>query len=111
VQEHVLGKHRRETRQDFLSPPALTLEIHDVRLHENRAAVPENWHGLSGERQIGVLFHGQPKSFCGRLQEIAVPRRALRVELKIFHAAVMENDDLYVLPAHVDDDVWILIKL
>jgi hypothetical protein len=45
------------------------------------------------------------------LQKIAVTRRALRVQLEIFHSAIVQNDDLDVLAAHIDDHVRILIKL
>src|ERR1700722_554731 len=57
VQEHVLGKHRCQTCKNFFSPPALALEIHDVGLHEHRAAVAEDGHGLGCKSQIGILFN------------------------------------------------------
>ena len=111
VQEHILGKHGCKACQDFLRPPALPLEVHDVRLHEDGAAVAENRHGLSRECQIGILFDAQPKTFGGRLQEIAIARGALGIQLEIFDPAVVQDDDLDVLPAHVDDDVRIFVKL
>ncbi len=45
------------------------------------------------------------------MQEVAIARRALRVQLEIFHPAILQNDELDVLPAHVDDDVRILVEL
>src|SRR5271165_3141549 len=39
VQEHVLWQHGGKTCQDLFRAPALALEVHNVRLHEDRAAV------------------------------------------------------------------------
>ena len=111
VEKDVLRQHSSEAGENLLRPPALTLEIHDVRLHEDRAAVAENGHGLGGEGEIGEFFHLHAEAFGGRLQEVSVARGALRVQLEIFHAAVFEDDELDVLPADVDDDVRILVKL
>ena len=63
VKEHILGKHCGQACENFLRPPALTLEIHDVRLHEHGAAISENRHRLCGESEIGILFNAQSKSF------------------------------------------------
>ena len=45
------------------------------------------------------------------MQEISIARRALRVELEIFYAAVVQDDDLDVLAAHIDDHVRIFVEL
>ena len=45
------------------------------------------------------------------LQEVAVARRALRVQLEIFHAAVLQDDDLDVLPADVADHVHVVVEV
>ena len=58
-----------------------------------------------------MLLSAQPESFCSGLQKIAVAGGALRVQLEILHPAVVQDDDLDILSAHVDDDVRILIKL
>ena len=111
VQEHILGKDRGQTRKDLLRPPTLALEIHDVRLHEDSTTVTEHRHRLSGECQIGVLLHAQSKTFGSRLQEVAISRRTLGVEFEVFDPAIVQDDDLDVLPTHVDDDVRIFVKL
>ena len=111
VQENVLRQHRRQAGENLFRPPALTLEVHDVGLHEHRAAVAEHRHGLRRECQIGVLLDAQAESFRGGLQEVSIARRALRVQLEIFHAAVVQDDDLDVLPAHIHDHVRIFVEL
>ena len=66
---------------------------------------------LRRERQIGILLYVQTETLSCRLQEISVARRALRIQLEILHPAVVQNDDLDILPAHVDDHVRIFVKL
>ena len=66
---------------------------------------------LRRESQIGILLDVQAETFRRGLQEVSIARRALRVQLEIFHAAVVQDDDLDVLPAHIDDDVRIFVKL
>src|SRR5580658_7940290 len=65
VEKHVLRKHGRQASEDFLRAPALTLEIDDVRLHEDGTTVAENRHGLRRKSQIGVLLNAQSKTFRG----------------------------------------------
>ena len=111
VQENVLRKHGSQAGEDFLSTPPLTLKIHDVRLHENSAAIAKNWHGICRKCEVGVLVHVVAKSLGGGLQEISVAGGALRVELEILHAPVVQNDDLDVLTTHVHDYMWVLVEL
>ena len=56
VEENILRQHGSKSGENFFRPPALALEVHDVRLHEHRAAIAEYRHGLRGEGQIGVLL-------------------------------------------------------
>src|SRR5580693_10127367 len=65
VEKHVLWQHGRQASEDFLRAPALTLEIDDVRLHEDGTTVAENRHRLRGKGQIGVLLNAQSKAFRG----------------------------------------------
>src|SRR5262249_10643154 len=111
VKKDILRQHRRQARKNFFRLPTLPLEIDDIRLHKNRAAVAKNRHGLRRKRQIGKLIYIQAKSFGGGLQEISIARRTLCVELEVFHAAVVQDDDFDVLPAYVDDHVRIFVKL
>ena len=111
IEKHILWQHSRQPGENLFRAPSLTLEIHDIRLHEDRAAIAEYRHGLSRESQIGILFHAQTKSLSGRLQKISIAGGTLRIEFEIFDAAVVQNDDLDVLPTHVDDDVRIFVKL
>ena len=111
VEEYVLGKHCGQTGKNFFRAPALALEIHDVRLHEDGTAVAEDRHRLRRESQVGVLFDAQAKTFGCGLQEISVARGALGVEFEVFYSPVMEDDDFDVLTADIDDDVGIFVEL
>ena len=81
------------------------------RLHEHRAAVAEAGEALGGEGDVGVLLHRHVEALRGGLQEVAVARRALRVQLEIFDAAVLQDDDLDVLPADVADHVDVVVEV
>ena len=111
VQEDVLRQHRRQSGENLFAAPALALEVDDVGLHEHRAAVAEDRHGVGGERDVRVLLDLVAQRFGGALQEVSVARRALRVQLEVFDATVFQDDELDVLPADVDDDVRILVEL
>ncbi len=111
VQPDVLRQHVAQAGHDLFRLPALALEIHDVGLHEHRAAVAERGEALGAERDVGVLLHRDVEALRGGLQEVAVARRALRVELEILDAAVLQDDDLDVLPAHVADHVDVFVEV
>ena len=111
IEEDVLRQHSSEPGKNLLRPPSLPLEVHNVGLHEHRAAIAENRHSLRRECQVRILRHIKPKALDRRLQEISVACRALRVQLEVLHAALVQDDDLDVLPAHVDDDVRIFVEL
>src|SRR5262249_45169860 len=111
VEPDVFRQHGGEARHDLFRLPSLALEIDDVRLHEDRAAVAEGRHRLRAESDVGVIFDLHPEAFGGGLQEVAVARRALRVQLEVLDLAVLQNDQLDVLPADVDDHVYIFVKL
>jgi hypothetical protein len=109
VEEDVLGQHGGETRKDLLARPPLPLECDDVGLQEDGAAVAEARHGARGERRFGVTLHRHAERLRRRLKEVAVARRALRVESEVLDAAVLQEDQFDVLSADVDDDVGIAI--
>ena len=105
-------------RQDVCQPgeylfaaPALPLEIDNVGLHEHRAAVAEDRHGVGGESDIGVLLHLVTERLGGTLQKVAVSGRALGVEFEVLDATVLQHDQLNVLAADIHDDVGILVEL
>src|SRR5260221_329701 len=52
----------REACHDLFRFPALALEIDDIRLHEDRAAIPEHRHCLGAERQVRVFLHVMPET-------------------------------------------------
>ncbi len=89
--------------------PAHLLEVSDVLLQENGAAEVEAGGPLSLECLVGEL--GDVVAEAGRraLQEVAVPRRALGVQLELLHPPLLHDDDLDVLPAHVHDDVRVRV--
>src|SRR2546425_25670 len=90
IEEHILRQHRSKAGENFLRLPALALEVHNIGLHENGAAVAEYRHGLRGKGQIRVLIYVQPEAFSGGLQEVSVSRGTLGIQLEILHAAVMQ---------------------
>ena len=47
VEEDILRQHIGQPGKNFFGAPALALEVHDVGLHEHRAAVAEDGHGLA----------------------------------------------------------------
>ena len=111
VEEDVLRQNVRQSGEDLFAAPALPLEVHDVGLHEHRAAVAEDRHGVGRERDVGVLVHLVAERFRRALQEVAVAGRALRVQLEVFDAPVFQDDQLDVLAADVHDDVRVLVEL
>ena len=111
VQPDIFRQDVGEAGENFFRLPALALEIDDVGLHEDGAAVAEHGHGLGAEGQVGELGDVEAEAHGRRLQEVAVARRALGVELEVFHAAVLQNDELDVLAAYVADHVGLRIKV
>src|SRR5262245_10687951 len=89
VEPDVFRQHRREARHNLFRLPSLPLEIDDVRLHEDRAAVTEGRHRMRAESDVGVIFDLHSEAFGGGLQEVAVARRALRIQLEVFDLAVL----------------------
>ena len=45
------------------------------------------------------------------MEEVSVPRGALGVELEVFYAAVVQDNDFDVLAADIDDHVRVFVKL
>ena len=111
VQPDVLGQHVAEAGHDLFGLPALALEVHDVALHEDGAAIAKAGEALGAEGDVGVLFHLDVEALRGGLQEVAVARRTLRVQLEIFDAAVLQDDDLDVLAADVADHVDAFVEV
>src|SRR5215471_7395334 len=111
VQPDILGQHVAQAGHDLFGLPALALEVDDVALHEHGAAVSEAGEAIGAERDVGVLLDGDVEALRGGLQEVAVARAALRVELEILHPAVLENDDFDVLAADVADDIDVLVEV
>ncbi len=111
VEKNVLWQHIGESGENLFRPPALALEIHNVRLHEDGAAIAKGGHRFGREGDIRKFFDLLAEAFRGRLQEVSVPRRALRIQLEILDPAVFQDDELDVLATDVDDDVRIVVEL
>src|SRR5262249_45458202 len=109
VQEDVLRQNGRQTGEDLFRRPSLTLEVHDVGLHEHGAAVPEDRHRVRGERAVREFLDRNAEGFGGRLEKVPVPGRTLRVQLEVLDAPLVQDDQLDILSADVDDDVRILV--
>ncbi len=56
-------------------------------------------------------MHFVAEAHRGGLQEVAVARGALGIKLEVFHAPVLQNDELDVLSAHVADNISMRIKV
>ena len=110
IQKNIPRQHGRQAGQNFFRPPALALEVDDVGLQKHSAAVAEHRHGGGGESHIRIVLDRDAKSFRRGLQEIAVAGGALCVELEVFDAAILEDDELDVLSADIDDDVRIITE-
>ena len=80
-------------------------------MHKDGAAVTENRHSLRRKSEVGELIYAKAETFGGGLKEISVSRGALCIEFEIFYAAVVQNDDLDVLAAHVHNHVRVFVKL
>ena len=106
-----LGSTLHEPGHDLFGLPSLALEVYDVGLHEHRAAVAELGKPLRAEGRVGILLHRHVESLRGGLQEVAVAGRALRVQLEVFDAAVLQDDDLDVLPADVADHIDVVVEV
>ena len=89
----------------------MTLEVDDVGLHEDRAAVAERGITLGGERDVGKLLDRIAEALRGGLQEVAVAGAALRVEFKVLDAPVLQDDDLDVLAAHVANHIHVVVEV
>ena len=65
------------------------------------------WARFGGESNVRIVPDRDTKSFRCGLQEIAIARRALRVELEILNTAILEDDEL-ISCLDVHDDLRIL---
>src|SRR5450432_3201011 len=72
VQPDILGKHIAEAGHDLFGLPSLTLEVDDIALHEDGAAVSEGREAFRGESSVGVVFDGDIETLRRGLQEVAV---------------------------------------
>src|SRR5262249_19585935 len=111
VQENILGQHRGQAGQNLLGLPALALEVHDVGLHENRAAIAEDRHSLRGECQISELVYAEAETFGGGLQEVSIAGRTLGIELEVLYAPVVQNYDFDVLASDIHNHVRVVVEL
>ena len=111
VEEDVFRQNVCQSGEDLFAAPSLPLEVYDVGLHEHRAAVAEDRHGVRGKSDVSVVLYFVAERLGGTLQEVAVSGRALGVELEVLNAAVFQHDQLNVLAADIHDDVGILIEL
>ena len=107
VEKYSLRRHGRESGENFFRAPTLALKIDNIGLHEYCAAISEHRHGFCRKSEVRVLRYIQAEAFHRQLQKISVAGGALRVELEIFHATVVQNDDLDVLAADIDNHVRI----
>ena len=65
---------------------------------------------MRGKGEVGELIDVQPETFGGGLEEVSISGGALRVELEVFYAAVVEDDDFDILAADVHDHVWVFVE-
>ena len=91
--------------------PALALEADDVGLEEDGAAVAELRHALGLEGVGRVVANIDAEGARGGFEEIAVARRALRVQHEVLDAAILQRNQLDVLAADIDDDIDVRAEL
>jgi hypothetical protein len=101
----------RQAGEHLVGAPAELLEIDLVLLHEDRAAVMERGGDPGVEGVIRELLERDVELLGHALEEVAVAGRALGVEPEVLDPAVLEEDDLDVLAAHVADDVDLAVVL
>ena len=107
VEPDVLRQDPGHPRQDLLLLPPELLEVHDVRFQENGASVGEDRKTLGPEGGVGEIGDGVPEPLRRGLEEVAVSGGALRIEPEVLDRAVLEEDHLDVLAAHVHDHVGV----
>ena len=110
VQEDVLRQHGGQSGENLAGLPTPPLKADDVGLEEDGASIPEIRHGLRRERHVGVALDRNAELLGRGLKEVAVARRALRVQLEVDDAALAQQDQLDVLAADVDDDLRIVVE-
>ena len=98
VEPDVLGQGQGEAGHDLRRLPAELLEVRDVLLQEDGAAVVKSRRPLGAERDVGPLADVIAEAGGRALEEVAVAGRALRVELEVLDGARLHDDDLDVLP-------------
>src|SRR5262249_18576958 len=65
VEENILRQNGGEPGKNFFRAPTLSLEVDDVGLHKNSAAISENGHALSRERSLCELLNGNIERLRG----------------------------------------------
>src|SRR5215472_4301480 len=111
IQKDVLRQDCRQSGENLFAAPALALEVHDVGLHEHRAAISEDRHGAGGKCYVGILLDLVAERLGGALQEVSISCRTLRVQLKVFYSPILEHNELDVLPANVHDHMRVFVEL
>src|SRR5208283_128234 len=111
VQPDILGQHVAQAGHDLFRLPSLALEIDNVGLHEYGATVTERRESLGAEGRVRIVLDRHVETLRGGLQEVAIAGRTLRVEFEILHTAVLQDDDLDVLAAHVADHVHVVVEM
>ena len=107
VQPDVLGQDLCQACHDLVRLPAQLLEVRDVLLQEDGAAVVEGGGPLGPKGQLRELGDVEPEASGGALEKVAIAGRALGVQLEVLHPAVLHDDDFDVLAAHISDDVHV----
>ena len=83
VEPDVLGQHVAQAGHDLFGFPALALEVDDVGLHEDRAAITETREAFGAECGVGVLFH-RTHNYANAeeyfLRSLAIQEKALGAE-------------------------------
>ena len=109
VEPDIFGQYGRQPGQDFVRLPPLPLEAGDVRLQKDGAAVREDGHLARRKCDLRKLLDFESEAFGDCLQEVAVSGGALGIQLEILDPPVFQNDQLDVLPAHIDDGIRALV--
>ena len=88
VEPDILGQHVAETGHDLFRLPALTLEVHNVALHEYRAAVAEAREAVAGERPDHARLVHDTHAVVPRIRDVEIARRVQREPLRVIQLRV-----------------------
>ena len=87
--------------------PTLALLIHNVTLQKDATTHGQPGHHLCLKGTVSHLRQGDVKTLRHTLKKGAIARGTLRVQAKVGHRTVLDEQNLDVHPTHIADAVCI----